>query len=230
MLNPLQCSHLETARLSFGKIQFVDNRAFSDFQRQHMRRRNTGSQPKADVERYQSEHRHNRANTKKLSDALTVEFRVPTLNEYVASGSRWIESLVASVDQAFADDMTMDMRNEYIDDQANATVLRQYAHWIRMVSLDNEDRYIEDRETLEEVIADLTSDEDIFQNFFDGIKAYIDSISITLHGIPKYPCPSCGGEPPAEIMKHPMIYPLDLPQLFFTLVGKRIHRLMISKD
>lgn len=229
MLNPIKCSHVETARLSFGKMSFVDDRAFTDWQRQHMRKRNSASMPKLDVERYQTEHRHNRNNVKKLSDNLSVEFRVPTLDEYLQSGTRWVDGLIASVDEAFSRDMEDTERNAVINKQASVTLLRQYVHWIKMVALDNEDRYIDDQESLEEVIADLTSDDDIFKNFFDGIKTYIDSIIINVHGIPKYPCPACEGNPPDEIMKHPEIYPIDLAEMFFTLVGQRIRRMLTRR-
>lgn len=226
MLDPLKCSHVETARLNFGKMQFVDNRAFSDWQRQHMRKRNTASMPKIDVERYQSEHKHNKFSTVKLNDTLSVEFKVPTLDEYADSGSRWIDGIVASVEDSFSKDLNEDERNAIINSQSNMTLIRQYSHWIRLVALTQEERYIEDRETLEDVVADLTSDEDVFRSFFDGIKKYIDSIMVVVHGIPKYPCPNCQGEPPEEILKHPMVYPIDLAETFFTLVGQRIRRML----
>ena len=229
MLDPLKCSHIETGRLSFGKMQFVDNRAFTEWQRQHMRKRNAASMPKLDVERYQSEHRQNRFKTCKLNDVLTVEFKVPTLEEYAESGMRWIDGIVASVDDSFSKDLSEDERNAIINGQANLTLIRQYSHWVRMVALTNEERYVEDRETLEDVVADLTSDEDVFRNFFDGIKEYINAAMVVVHGIPKYPCPACQGEPPAEILKHPMIYPIDLAETFFILVGQRIRRMLTRR-
>lgn len=226
MANPSKCMHVEKGRINFGKMSFVDDRHFTDWQREHMRRRNPGSQPKLDVERYQAEHRFMKNATKKLNDALSVEFKVPSLAEYIASGSRWVDGIVESVDKGFGSDLTDKNRNKLINDRANITLLRQYSHWIRMLSLDKEDRYVEEREALEESIGDIASDDEIFKNFFDGIKAFIDGNTINIHGIPKYPCPSCGDEPNPEILKHPLIFPVDMAETFFTLVGQRIRRML----
>lgn len=229
LANPFNCLHVETARLNFGKMSFVDDRAFSDFQRQHMRKRKTGSHPKIDIERYQSEHKFQKNAVVKLHDRLAMELKVPTIAEYEASGRNWVSSTVEAVDTVFGKDASPEERNAAIARQADITILQQYSHWVKLISLTEDDKHVEDRETIQETLADLTSDDDVFKRFFEGIKLYMTSIMVNVHGIPKYPCPSCGETPSDDILKHPMIFPIDLVETFFTLAVQRIRRILARR-
>lgn len=229
MVNPFKCLHVETARLNFGKMSFVNDAVFTDFQRQHMRKRKAGSQSKLDVERYISEHKFNKKAVVKLHENLLMELKVPTLDEYIQAGHDWIDDTVRSVEDVFGKEGNEDERNAQIRRHANMTILRQYAHWVRMITIKDQDLHVEDKDTIQDVLSDLTSDDEIFKAFFDGIKDYIDNIVVNIHGIPKYPCPSCGEEPSPEILKHPMIFPIDLPEAFFILVVQRIRRILVRQ-
>ena len=226
MVNPFKCTHVETARLNFGKMSFVNDGAFTDFQRSHMRRRMSGTQSKLDVQRYQSEHKFQKNAVVQLHDELAVELKVPTLTEYEESGRDWIDSITESVNNVFGKELDEDERNQQIRRYANLTILQQYSHWVRLISLTTLDKHIEDRESIQDVLSDLTSDDEVYKKFFEGIKAYMDGIMINIHGLPKYPCPACQEAPSEETLKHPMIFPIDLPEAFFTLVVQRIRRML----
>lgn len=226
VIDPFKCRHIETARLSFTKMCFINNNALSEKQREHMRRRNPGSQSKLDVAAYQAEHQFQKNRVVRLHDRVSVELKVPTFVEYEEAGNRWIEAAMASVDNVFGKDMTDDERNSALKRHASLTVLEQYSHWVGMISFTEDEKYIEDRDTIQSVLADLTSDTEVFKNFFDGIKAYMDGIVVNIHGIPKYPCPSCQKEPTEDQLKHPQIIPIDLAETFFTLVDQRIKRML----
>lgn len=227
MVDPTKCRHVESGVVSFGKMEFVDNRQFTDFQRQHMRKRNPRSQSKADVERYQSEHKYNRDNVVKLKGDIVVELKVPTLEEYIKSGHGWINGMVESIDSAFGKELNANERMMAIIRQTNVSALQQYSHWVRQLSDVSSDRHVVDRETLEETLADLTSDDAIYDNFTKGVKAYMDRNYICAHGLPKMPCPSCGESPSEELSRHPHVFPIDLVEVFFTLVAQRLQRMAI---
>jgi len=224
--NPFKCLHIETARLNFGKMSFVDNNALNDFQKQHIRKRKAGSMSKLDVERYQSEHKFQQHSVVRLHDRLSLELKVPTLREYEESGRDWLSNTIDVVNRAFGKEMSEDERNAAIARQANMTIMQQYSHWVRMISLTKEEIHIEDRDTIQDSLADLTSDDDAFTNFFEGIKTYISKICVNVHGIPKYPCPACNESPSVEMLRHPMVFPIDLVEAFFILVGQRIRRIL----
>ncbi len=230
MVDPSKCIHVETARLNFGKMSFVDDRGFTQWQREHMRKRNHASQSKDDVTRYQSEHKFNTNSVVTLQEGtLKMELRVPTLSEYFTSGAEWVDQIVQAVDHAFSQTLSEDQRDEEITKQSHVTALQQYAHWIRTITLcfPEGDKHVEDRQTIQDVLADVTSDNGVFKNFFEGTSKYINSIVLNVHGIPKYKCPSCGGEPPSEeLRKHPLIFPIDLVSTFFTLVDQRLGRML----
>lgn len=229
MVDPTKCRHVESGVVSFGKMEFVDNRKFTEFQRQHMRKRNPRSQSKADVERYQSEHQYNRDNVVTLKGDIVVELKVPTLEEYIKSGHGWVNGMIESIDAAFSKELNANERMMAIIRQTNVSALQQYAHWVRQLSDIANDRHIVDRETLEETLADLTGDDVVYDNFTKGVKNYMDRNYICAHGLPKAPCPSCGDTPSEELSRHPHVFPIDLVEVFFTLVAQRLQR-MVSRQ
>ena len=226
MVNPFKCGHVETARLHFGKMSLVNNHPFTDFQRQHMRKRKPGTQSPADVQRYQSEHKFMRNAVVQLHPRLALELKVPTLAEYEQAGQDWVDSSIEAVENVFGKDMDENERNQQIKRHANMSTLQQYSHWIRMVTIQPDGIHVEEPKSIQEVLSDLANDDDVFVNFFNGIQKYMDGIMLVVHGVPTTQCPECQEAPTPEQLKHPMVFPIDLSETFFTLVVQRIRRML----
>lgn len=225
VLDPASCTHVVEALLDIAKLSWTDNAALTQAQRNHMVRK-TAKFTDIELSNYESQHAYSAKNTVVLKDIngnkTVVELRVPTLADYEQSGFSWVEGIVASTDQAFGSQLGGEERNEYILDQARATALRQYAHWIERISFNDGQQSIEDRATLETLIGQLTGQQDVFDKFMEGVRKFINEATISQIAIPSYKCPACQADQNnPEEAKHPHLIPLDIGTVFFILLGQR---------
>ena len=236
---PEKCTYVVRETLALGKLSFTNRRALTAKQEAHMKKRKA-SYSLADIKAYQAEHNFRTPKTIDVGHGLRVEFRNPTLTDYIASGHAWIDNLVKSVDEAFGADLSQDERDLHVIRKAQVTAIRQYAHYIeRVVAQDDRaaaDRAVEDRQSLEEVLSVLSADATIYQQILDGVGAYIESTTMSMIAIPRYNCPNCDHDqgiipPPddsdaepriVDTRLNPVLIPLDVGQLFFTLIGRRL--------
>lgn len=229
--DPTICQHVTEELLDISKLCWTDNLALTQSQRNHMVRKATKFTD-IELENYISQHRYNDKGTflvKEVGGNKTyVELRVPSLADYEQSGYSWVEGIVSTTDQAFGSQLGTDERDEYILDQARATSLRQYAHWMKRITF-NGTTGIEDRNTLETMVAQLTGDIEASDAFMEGVRKFINESTISQIAIPSYKCPACQTDQQnVEEAKHPHLIPLDIGAIFFTLLGQRTHRLLGS--
>lgn len=229
--DPTVCQHVTEELLDISKLCWTDNLALTQSQRNHMVRKSTKFTD-IELENYISQHRYHGKGTVLVKDVdgnkTYVELRVPTLNDYEQSGYSWVEGIVATTDQAFGSQLGGEERDEYILDQARTTSLRQYAHWMKRINF-NGNANIEDRSTLETMVAQLTGDIEAADAFMEGVRKFINDTTISQIAIPTYKCPACEKDQNnPEEAKHPHLIPLDIGAIFFTLLGQRTRRLLDS--
>ena len=236
--DPAKCVHTVTERLNLTKLEFTDHKAFTPEQVAHMTKRRPNSVSVLDVKRYQSSllATQNRKITIDSQSGGNVSFvlRTPTLTEFIDSGNRWVSNIVSGVITALGTDASEDRKNEIIDMHSRATQMREYSHWIE--SMEFGENTVEDKESIERLLNDLSADDTMRIELMNGIAKYISDSTVSLIGIPNFNCPVCG-----ELQKNSLdntgkekIYPrlaeilaLDTYQVFFTLVEQR--RLRISQ-
>lgn len=227
--DPTVCQHVTEELLDISKLCWTDNLALTASQRAHMVRK-TAKFTDIELDNYVSQHRYVGKGTVLVKEVdgnkTVVELRVPTLSDYEQSGYSWVENIVATADQAFGSQLGSEERDEYILDQARTTSLRQYAHWIKRITF-NGSAVIDDRSTLEAMIAQLTGDMVASEAFLDGVQKYINDSTISQIALPTYKCPACQADQQnSEEAKHPHLIPLDIGAIFFTLLGQRTRRLL----
>lgn len=236
--NPAKCVHTVTERLNLTKLEFTDHKAFTPEQVAHMTKRRPNSVSVADIKRYQNSllSTQNRKITIDSQSGGSVSFilRTPTLTEFIDSGNRWVSNIVSGVVTALGTDATEERKNEIIDMHSRATQMREYSHWIE--SMEFGENTVEDKESIERLLNDLSADDVMRIELMNGIAKYISDSTVSLIGIPNFNCPVCG-----ELQKNAIdstgkekTYPrltevlaLDTYQVFFTLVEQR--RLRISQ-
>lgn len=236
--NPAKCVHTVTERLNLTKLEFTDHKAFTPEQVAHMTKRRPNSVSVADIKRYQNSllSTQNRKITIDSQSGGNVSFilRTPTLTEFIDSGNRWVSNIVSGVVTALGTDATEERKNEIIDMHSRATQMREYSHWIE--SMEFGENTVEDKESIERLLNDLSADDVMRIELMNGIAKYISDSTVSLIGIPNFNCPVCG-----ELQKNAIdstgkekTYPrltevlaLDTYQVFFTLVEQR--RLRISQ-
>lgn len=219
--DPSKCQHVTKTMLSLTKLSWTDNRALTDDQRRHMQKRNAKFSEEQ-IRDYQSKHKFGNTETKTITDELRLVLDVPSIERYEQAGFAWVDGIAKMVDDSFGVSIKGEERDAYIMDQGRLTALRQYGHWVTRIEMDED--VVEDRETIEALMGTLSSNDDISINIFDSVGKYIDRSTISLIGIPKYPCPECGEPIGTYDSTHPHLLPLDMVSIFFTLLDQRIFK------
>lgn len=226
--NPSECQHLVKGTLSVGKLFWTDNAALSEYQRRHMTRRGDKF-TEEELERYENEHTRGGPYLFNIHEHISVKLRVPTIAQYEQSGFGWVDGIVQLLEGSLGVSLKGKERDNYIIDQGRLTALRQYSHWVEQI--DVEEDSVVDAETIEALLANLSSQEELSNLFFEKVGQYIDESVISLIAIPKYDCPACGGEQTGDvhINRHPHLLPIDVVSVFFLLLDQHIYKALTSR-
>lgn len=245
---PTVCTREEEANLLFTKLAQTTHVQLTEFQRKHMRSR-SGKMPLDVIKRYQKEHSFKVQSEVVLGTNTRGYLRRPTLADYEASGRSWLNSLQESTEAAFAGRFNNEETNRHIVQSAQTTAVRNYAHYFEKIVQRNErvegDNIIEDRETLENVLGDISADGELYDTVVAAVTKFIEDTTMFFLAIPRYHCPSCNadqgllpvpadapeGTQPQQVFAkhHPILIPLDMASLFFITTARLITRALTSR-
>jgi hypothetical protein len=177
------------ARINISRALRVDDGMFNDWQRGHMAKRTSGSMKLDQLQIYRDHFANMQAKHIKLSDKVSVVLRVPTVDEYIYSGTAWVDGLIASVASAFTEETSLKERNRMVTERAKATSMRQYAHWVSELQVDRGEGKEPQRMTaLEDIIGTLTSvskKDEIRNLFYREVQKYINDATVSVIAIPQ---------------------------------------------
>ncbi len=225
--NPEKCQHIVSQKLKLSKILWTNTSSLSEWQIAHMSSVATNSKKADSIIRYQSESLKAQKRQIVINKDKETEFklllRIPTAEQYIESGTRWISGIVDIVNRAVTANTTINEKNAYITKRGKATTLRQYGHWIEKIEF-GDGNSIEDTETIESTLDVLSSDDNCRKEIIEAVMKYIATSTVTVIGIPSYDCPNCGGEQKssAELPNHTNIIPIDVYTTFFTLLVQKL--------
>lgn len=227
--DPEKCQHVISERLDLTKLLWVDKSELTQRQVAQMAKRERGEVSLESIADYQREFLRGQEKVitieaNETSPKIQFTLRIPSIAEYVESSYRWVSRLEQTYGAALAQEP--DRRDEYIVSHGKASIMRQHAHFVKSIEIVGGD-IIDDLETIEMVLAELSSDDRITQQFTKKVTEYIDESTIAMVAIPTYTCPACGGEqkPHKENARHPRLIPLDAISAFFTLLVGRLQRI-----
>ena len=153
------------------------------------------------------------------SNNFSITISVPTLEQYIDSGVEWIDTIETSTNNAFSVALSEKRRDKYITKQGIVSAIRQYASWIKSINVivNNNMSPVTDRDTINKLCENLSSERTIIDNILVAISKAIDDSTISLFGFPDYECPSCGNGQNNHTRVNPEIIPLDPETIFFRL-------------
>jgi hypothetical protein len=227
LANPRECQHIEKELLDIGKMVFTDNAALTPWQKEYMLNPEKSHRPE-EIEKYQALMVEKQFGTTiPFNEQATIHLGVPSIVEYEESGDRWITGIVELTETAATKPLEGKQREQYINDQAKLTRLRQYGHWIKEISLSSGER-ITDVATIEEILVSLSSNEswedgeDAPDSLLNKIAEFAENVTVSVIAIPRYECSNCGAEQTDAYNKHPQLIIVDVVKFFFTLVSQRL--------
>ena len=195
-------------KVNVGRLLWVDNNSLSPWQISHMAQRHGNSMTAESLDKYRSEFVRGKGRSVKLNDTISVTLRVPNVNQYLISGKKWVNNIVAMVDNAFSMPPNDSVRDNYIMDQGKATNMRQFAHFVE--SLEVADGLIEDVDTLDQTFDALSSSDAIREAFFKGVKSFIEDSTIAVIAIPV-----TEDNEKSDLPRFPHLLPIDVMSVFF---------------
>lgn len=221
--DPEKCDHVVSELLDPSKLLFVDKTRLTARQVAHMTKRDKGSVAVEYLAIYKDEFLNGQPKAIKFNDDLSLVIAIDNAQEHIDSGYRWVSELEETYPKVLIQDEKE--RDDYLIKQAKATVMRQYAHFVK--SLTYMDVEYTDKKDIEGVVGDLSSDDELRQIFQDQIKEFIDDSTVSVIAIPTYKCPSCGHEQ-REVKEGESLQgliPIEVMSNFFTLAVQKILRI-----
>lgn len=224
LTNAAEQTPTRTGAVSIPKMQWFDNRSFTEWQRSHLAQRYGKNVTDEDLEKYRKEFTRGQPRMVPLNESVQIELKVPTVNEYLNSGQRWINNIIAMVDKSFALPPTDDARNDFINQHGKASDMRQFGHWIKAVHV-NGVIYdsTEDQDVIDALLDDMAADEEASEVYFREVKKYINDVTVCLVAVPVEP-----GEPVDDKVmnpNYPHLLPIDVFHTFFTLLVQRVEQI-----
>jgi hypothetical protein len=208
--------------LDVSKMNFVDRSRLTEWQIAHMSRRMGNHTTEELLERYQAEFtlRERRVT---LEQGLDMTLQVPSIDEYLKAGSRWIDSITDMVDRSFQQPVNDEIRDRYISTQGKATVMRQFVHWVKNfieVGSDGTEAVIDDTETLDMLMNTLSEVDEVRKAYFAAIHKFVDDTTISVIA-------TTAAAPSEEnkLPRYPHLVPIDSLYTFFTLLVQKNNRI-----
>lgn len=222
------CTHVSKELLSLTKLLWVDTAQLTEKQLKQM----ASPTPKvrhtqADVDAYQAEWRTVPSGVLEINESVSLVFRLPTIDEHVQSGYRWVDDLVQATEAAFGQSLTANERSQYLMAQARATSVRRYSHWIEkaivteLIDGEPTQSFVEDEETLSNLYVKFSSVSEISEKITDAIGNFINDRTMAIIAIPNESCPNCGKFHLSVDGPMGHLIPLDAVSTFFHVL--RLH-------
>jgi hypothetical protein len=229
--NPATCQHVIKERLNLTKIQWTNKDSLSKSQILHMTKRRANSMTLESVKQYQSgllDCQPRMITVDTGSETPTnVTLHIPSISDFIDAGTRWIGTIENMVTQSLGLTATDKERNAYIFKHGKATALRQYTHWVQ--SIEFATNQVEDKETIERILGEVSGIDSARTELMEKLRQYIDDTCFSVIGIPEFVCPACGlpNEVDIKLPNHTSILPIDVYQVFFSLLVQKLQRLSI---
>ena len=219
VLNPEMGEKVIKEKINIGRLLWTDNSALTPWQISHMAKFHGQTMTEDQLSRYRNDFSTNTRRIQ-LSEGVSITLRHASIDQYLNSGNKWINNIINLVDEAFARPPNDAVRDSYIMDQGKATNMRQYAHMVESINLgngDTEDDVISNVETIEQLLDTLSSNDEIRDAYFNGVKEFIEDATMAIVAVPVTEDEDRGTMP-----RFPNLLPLDVLSAFFTLLVQKI--------
>lgn len=218
--DPNKCTHVTQAKLDLTALQWTNQAVLTPKQRSHMTKRQKSSMSKDSVRSYREDFTKGITRQVDVNENIKLTLGVPSVLDHIESGYRWVSSIEEKYSRALTQEESK--RDAYLVTQGKATLLRQYSHFVETITVDG-DEY-EEVDTVEEILGDITSDDDIRNLTLKAIRDYINQSQFSFIAIPAFDCPSCGHHQGDKDSKYPDLIPIDPISVFFTLTVQKVQR------
>lgn len=206
-------------KINVSKLQWIDVGSMTDWQIKHMANITIGSMTNDDLERYQKEFTIRGERRISLNENVHVNLAVPTLDEHLISGQKWVNNIVTMTNRVFGMDQDDADRNTYINNQGKATLLRQYGHWVKSVELGT--GLVTDLETIDDQLSLFSSDDVARDLIMNEVIKYAEDTTVAFIAVP-----TVDEREEEKFPRMPHLLPIDALTTFFTLLRQKLPQIL----
>ncbi len=229
-----KCNHITKELLQVANLWWVDDNSLTPWQRQHMAFRIDARVPRTrdDIQAYKDQHIRGRERLVWIGE-MGFLLSCPNVYDHEELGNAWLNGIIDMTQGAFNEPPEGRNRGAYINQLAEATSAREYAHWVKAV-VDRDDEsaegYVilsEEKDFIAEILSDVYSADEQIDPFKEAVTKYIDDSIIAITGITSFNCPSCNTPNAVEFKKRfENIVPVDPLAEFFRLASRKLSRIV----
>lgn len=221
--DPTVCTYIAKGTIDPKKLLWIDNSSLSEFQKNTLFENRPNKHNLEVYRKYISE--FNVKNKCYIKEGLfKFYFKFPTLNQYFSDGMQWVNKINNSIETVVIDNAENEeqTKQELLTTYVKSSILRQYSHFIDYIEL--EDSVINDRDTINNILEQISADDDIRKELLNSLNEFINENTIAIIGIPEYKCPNCNKDQNENVSHERFVnvIPLDTINLFFGLITLRI--------
>lgn len=221
--SPGTCTAVHEGTLDFQWVQLIANHRMTQEQRAFMSVKTYSAHSPDAVRTMQKNYRD--SIPKRLDveggNGVSIGFnlRFPSVLDSISETKEWINDISEGMVSVVSEDEAGNARNTRMVTRTKATNMRQYTHYVESIDL-GDGNVITDRVTVRKTLSAISTNEAVRSGFTKGIKAFIESTTLSIAGIPNYICPVCRTkqEGAAKDTDFESVLPLDIPRLFFELL------------
>jgi hypothetical protein len=229
-----KCDHITKELYQVVNMWWVDLNGLTQWQKRHMSFRIDARAPRTleDLKTYKEHHTLGREELIRVG-AMGFLIGSPDAFQHEELGRTWLNGIIEMSQGAFNEPPEGRNRSAFIEQLAESTAAREYAHWVRaIVDIDETtpEGYVvlsTDKEFIAETLSDVFSADELVEEFNTKVEAYIDRNMIAMPAIVSYNCPVCHS--PAAVkfkQRFENLIPIDPLAEFFTLASRKLSRIL----
>ncbi len=226
------CNFLETAVMDLETLLRIDKRRIDNFMLETLANRKPGSVSKVRLEEYRKhviKHTKDISTTKVTTETdenIVLEYASVNLTIYFYRGQLWIDRISKSIEELVID--SDEDKDDLIDDLITTSILGIYNTFVSAIHYDGE-IHTDDNIKLK-ILESMSSDDNIYSEFFAGVKRFLGEAPIAIVATTNFICPTCKTERKPKtvdgnwdnfIVLDPLNYFLDLIALRLLYKMKR---------
>lgn len=222
-----QCNHVVKAVLNMCKLLWIDNNSLTEAQKVILAETRKNKLNAENYRKFISEHVRVTSSEFTVNDTIKFKLRIPTFAEYTSDGLTWVNKINSAIESFIVEEGDeAEAKNQLLDQYVRASILRQFSHFVDYIEID--ENVMTDRGTINEVLEVFSADDTLRATITNKILEFKANTTIGLVGIPDFKCPNCGAPQNNESVPEHMtsVIPLDVMNIFFTLITLRISKIM----
>lgn len=228
------CNHIEKAKLNLNKLLLIDNSSLTSKQKTIMGSNRPNQLTRETYESYISDHSRVKSSTFAIElyggRRVVIRLKVPTLDEYMTDGARWVNEINNTVEAALVTSgESENARLELLNHHVRASLMNQYVHFIDQIEVGN--NIITDNRTISDTLSLLTGDDSVRELFNKKILEFKEDTTLAIIGIPEYKCPKCQTSQAPDKTNSVLtnVIPIDVVHLAFLMLTSRISTI-VNRD